>query len=266
MNQDKIRELVRRTQPHLIINAAAYNAVDRAESERDLAMAINAAAPGILAEEAKRVGAGFIHFSTDYVFSGKGNRPWRENDRPSPINVYGASKLAGEHAVRQVGGPHFIFRLSWLYGTHGSNFVKTILDLGIHRETLRVVSDQVGAPTSARFVAHCVAQILTRAKGDWTSLFRKKGDVYHLTCAGEVSRYGCAKEIFRLARRRGAKLRLKSLIPILSADYETRAPRPPNCRLDCRRVRRIFGLRLFPWGKALALSFTELLASERINL
>lgn len=193
-----IRAFVREVGPHLVVNAAAYTAVDRAEEEPELAAAINAAAPGVLAEEARRLGAALVHFSTDYVFDGEGTTPYTEEDHPNPINVYGRTKLAGERAVQGAGVPHLILRTSWVYGMRGKNFLLTILRLAREREELEVVHDQVGAPTWSRAIAEVTAQVLSQGAGNFFSLLEQKGGLYNLTAAGETSWYGFAKAIAEL--------------------------------------------------------------------
>jgi dTDP-4-dehydrorhamnose reductase len=252
---DQIRKLVRQVQPDLIVNAAAYTAVDKAESERDAAMAINGVAPGILAEEAQRLRAGLVHFSTDYIFDGSGTRPWREDDPTGPLNHYGASKLAGEEAIRETGAAHLILRVSWVYGLHGANFVKTMLRLGAERPTLKIVDDQIGAPTSARAIADVAGQILAMGVRNFAGFLRERGGVYHFACGGETSWHGFATAIFELAQQHGIPLAVTSVLPIPTSDYPTPARRPLNSRLDCSRLAERFGLGAPTWQMALAQSF-----------
>ena len=249
---DRIREVVRRVRPALIVNAGAYTAVDRAEKEAGLADQVNGVAPGVLAEEVGRLGGAMVHYSTDYVFDGSGNRPWREDDAPNPINAYGASKLAGERAVVAAGCPHLILRTSWVYGLHGQNFVKTMLRLGRDRRELSVVADQVGAPTSARVIADVTACLL--APGDWPGMFRRRGGILHLACRGYTSWHGFAEEVFRLARARQAPVAVRKVHPVTSTQCKTGARRPLNSRLDCTRLLQRFGLAPPPWRTALAQS------------
>jgi len=256
-NPDQIRKLVREIEPHLIVNAAGYTAVDKAEDEPELAMVINSAAPGVLAEEAKRVGAAIIHYSTDYVFDGSGEQAWREDDETGPLNVYGRSKLAGEQAIRAVGVEHLILRTSWVYGLHGNNFVKTMLRFGAERTALSVVVDQIGAPTSARVLADVTAQILAQARGDVVAMLNERGGTVHLTCGGETSWHGFAEEIFRLARTRGHSLTVQGVTSVTTENYPTRARRPRNSRLDCRRLRERFCLQPPAWEQALEHSFPD---------
>jgi len=232
----RTREAVRGANPDVIVNAAAYTAVDQAESEREAAFALNAAAPGVLAEEAKRSGALLVHYSTDYVFDGSKPAPYVEEDEPNPINVYGASKLAGERAIAAAGCRHLILRTSWVYGPRGSNFMLTMLRLARERPELRVVDDQVGAPTSSLAIARATAQLL-RPGAHGT---------YHLSAAGRTSWCGFARAI--LARAGIAT----PVTAIRSEDYPAPARRPRNSRLNCARLRADFGLTLAPWEEQLA--------------
>jgi dTDP-4-dehydrorhamnose reductase len=199
--RDEISRVIRQVRPQLIINAGAYTAVDQAESDAATAQAINAEAPGVMAEEAKKLGAALIHYSTDYVFDGSKNGPYQESDPPNPLNVYGKSKLAGEEAIRSAGIPHLIFRTSWVYGTRGKNFLLTMLRLAAERKELRVVSDQTGAPTTASYLAATTARILSTLRGlryeeDAAGALRDQGGTYHLTAAGLTTWYGFANAIF----------------------------------------------------------------------
>ncbi|ESQ16582.1 MAG: hypothetical protein N838_25895 [Thiohalocapsa sp. PB-PSB1] len=245
-----IRPFVERTRPDLIVNAAAYTAVDKAESEPDLAMQINVVAVGELAQVSAGVGVPLIHFSTDYVFDGSGRTPWKEDDGTGPLNVYGQTKLSGEPAIVEAGVPHLIFRTAWVYGLRGHNFVKTMLKLGQERERLSIVDDQLGAPTSARFIADAVALILAQHRDDWRRLFADHSGLYHLICGGEVSWYGPAKAIFELVEKQGP-LFLKHLEAIPSEQYPTPAQRPRNSRLDCSRVEETFAVEPVDWRQAL---------------
>jgi dTDP-4-dehydrorhamnose reductase len=244
------RELVRRAAPDLILNAAAYTAVDRAESERELAFAINAQSTGVLAEEARKRNAIFVHYSTDYVFDGSKAEPWVETDLPNPLNVYGASKLAGEQAVEKAGGKYLIFRTSWVYGPHGNNFLLTMLRLGRERDRLSIVDDQVGGPTTSIQLARATHTIVTGilagrygAASDWAGL-------YHMTCGGTVSWFGFAQAIFdRASKQLGAKA--PALTPIPTKDYPTPAARPRNSVLSNAKLAGRFGVQLDPWEIAL---------------
>jgi len=245
--------------PDVVISAAAYTAVDRAEQEPGLAMVVNGVAPGVLADAARRASALFVHYSTDYVFDGSGISPRNEHDTASPINAYGRSKLAGEQAVAAAGGDWLILRTSWLYAARGQNFVRTMLRLGSERETLRVVDDQVGAPTSARFLADATALIVRQALAE-----RRSGgfapELLHLSASGEASWHAFAAAIFEgwRARERNAGLKVRELIPIRSAEYRTPAARPLNSRLDCSRISLRFGLHRPHWRVGLDLVLDEL--------
>jgi dTDP-4-dehydrorhamnose reductase len=244
---DAIRTVVRQTRPQLIVNAAAYTAVDRAECEPALAMAINALAPGILAEEAKRIGASIVHYSTDYVFDGEKDGPYVEDDTARPVNVYGQSKLAGEQAVMSVGGSFLVFRTSWLYGLRGHNFLLTIRRLAIERDVLRVVDDQKGAPTWSRLVAEATALAIAR----YGPGFEGSAGIYHLASGGETSWCEFARAILRGAQQ-GAKPSA-TVVGIGSEDYPTRARRPRNSRLSCDRARQKLCIALPAWDEGLAL-------------
>ena len=247
---DRIRDLLRRVSPHVILNAAAYTAVDRAESEADLAFAVNAEVPRILAEEARQSGALLVHYSTDYVFDGSKAEPWVEEDQPNPLNAYGASKLAGETAIRQTGVRCLTFRTSWVYGPHGNNFLLTMLRLARERESLSIVSDQHGAPTSSIELANATRAVVDGilagrygSPGVWAG-------VYHMTCSGSTTWYGFAQAIFARTRCRLGR-RTPALNPIASAEYPTRAKRPRNSVLSNARLNARFGVRLPPWETAL---------------
>ncbi|MGB9408315.1 MAG: dTDP-4-dehydrorhamnose reductase [Terracidiphilus sp.] len=254
---DQVRAMVRRAAPEIILNAAAYTAVDRAESEPEAAMAVNARAPGILAEEALRSGALLVHYSTDYVFDGSKTGPWIETDTPSPLNVYGASKLAGEEAIQQAGGKYLIFRTSWVYGPHGNNFLLTMLRLGRERESLDIVDDQYGAPTSSIELASATSAIVG---GVLTGRFGSAGNwagLYHMTCSGSTSWCGFARAIFaRADSLLHGKVPAVRIIP--SAEYFTPAKRPRNSVLSNEKLHARFGVRLAPWETALDAILTRL--------
>jgi len=248
---DQLRVFVREAKPALIVNPGAYTAVDQAEDEEALATRVNGTTVGVLAEEAARLGAALIHFSTDYVFDGKGARPYREDDPTAPIGAYGRSKLAGENAVLASGAAALILRTSWVYDAEGKNFLNTMLRLGAERDEFGVVADQIGAPTSADVIARTVMGILRQADGDPAGLLRRKGGLLHLTCGGETSWHGFAEAIFAGARARGAALKVGSVRAITTADYKTKAQRPANSRLDLGRLTERFGLRPPAWQDAL---------------
>ena len=258
---DAIRRAVREAKPDLIVNAAAYTAVDQAESEPELALAINGVAPGILAEEARRLGAALIHYSTDYVFDGSKPAPYTEEDEPRPINVYGRTKLAGERAVQAVDVPHLILRTSWIYGARGKNFLLTILRLAKERNELSIVDDQVGAPTWSRTLAAATGTILEHLRYSQPA-FRDACDgkrgVYNLTAVGQTSWHGFAAAILANAAstRPGqpafALDRVPVLKPIPTGQYPLPAPRPRNSVLSNAKLQRAFGLVMPDWKASLA--------------
>lgn len=244
---DVMRAAIRHHQPDIIINPAAYTAVDKAESEPELAMAVNGIAPGIMAEEAGKLGALLIHFSTDYVFNGRKAESYSESDGTDPRSVYGKTKLAGEDAIRSVGCKHLILRTSWVYGVHGGNFVKTVLRLANERDTLRIVADQFGAPTSASLLANSTARILQQC--DAIDFDENRYGLYHLTAGGRTSWYHYAEEIVRLARLYDESLRDKKLTieGIPTSGCPLPAPRPANSVLETTKIRECFGLNLPQW-------------------
>ena len=248
-----IRTAVRRHRPLVIVNAGAYTAVDRAEAEPELAHSINATAPGLLAEEAARLGALLVHFSTDYVFDGSAERPYREADRPNPLNVYGRSKLAGERAIEEVGGKHLIFRTSWIYGMRGSNFLRSMLRLAREREEMRVVDDQIGAPTWSRMIAGATALVLAQVAGAEWELPPAGRGVYHLTAGGETSWYDFARAILERDPAREEQ-RCRTVRPIPTSEYPTPAARPRFSVLDNQRIAKRFGIRLPHWRTQLELA------------
>ncbi|MBB3611596.1 dTDP-4-dehydrorhamnose reductase [Rhizobium sp. BK602] len=245
-SEASILAVLRERKPDIIVNPAAYTAVDRAESEKDQAMAVNAAAPGVLARWAADHGALLVHYSTDYVFDGSKADPYVESDPINPQSVYGESKWLGEEAVRSAGGSHVILRTSWVYGHHGNNFLKTILRLAGERSTLNVVADQVGAPTSAALIADVTRRVLELASAPGAV---DVSGTYHLSARGETSWHGYAAHIVRDAAARGftLALTLDALKPIPTADYPTPAKRPQNSRLNCARLTDRFGLTLPAW-------------------
>lgn len=252
---DAIRRKVREIAPHIIVNPAAHTAVDKAEAEPDLAMAINGTASGVLAEEAKKLDALLIHYSTDYVFDGTKASPYVESDSPNPQSVYGKTKLAGEQAIQAVGGKHLILRTSWVYGVHGGNFVKTILRLAKERSELRIVADQYGAPTWARLLAESTAQIMGKYAED-------KSGVYHLTSSGRTNWHEFAEAIVRLARQYDDALKDKPLTihPIATNEYPLPAKRPANSSLSTEKIRKTFSVELPQWEKDLAECVRQLYA------
>ena len=257
---EELRALVRRVEPDFIVNAAAYTAVDRAESEPELAYAVNAEAPRILAEEALAHDALMIHYSTDYVFDGSKKEPWTETDPPQPLNVYGASKLAGERAIENTGARALIFRTSWVYGPKGKNFLFTMLRLARERDRLAIVDDQVGAPTTSMELARATRTILDGAvcgafgaPSEWTGL-------YHMSCAEAVTWYGFAQAIFARAAELGVKA--PELKAITTDEYPTPAKRPRNSVLANAKLEERFGVRLAGWEAALDEVFAALRAGD----
>ncbi|MGX2040980.1 dTDP-4-dehydrorhamnose reductase [Methylocaldum sp. MU1018] len=255
---DSIRTSIRQIRPGLIVNAAAYTAVDRAEQESDLAFRINAEAPDILAEEALAVGAGLIHYSTDYVFPGGGETPYREDDPVGPQNAYGRSKLAGEEAIRQVGAPHFILRTAWVYGRRGQNFLLTMLRLMKERDLVRIVGDQYGAPTWSRFIAEATALMIAKSTANGQFEPGDRQGTYHLSCGGQTSWYGFASRIRDYAFERGLLPESAArLEPIPSADYPTPARRPNYSVLSNEKLFDQFDLALPDWDQALRFCLDE---------
>ncbi|WP_413704218.1 dTDP-4-dehydrorhamnose reductase [Pseudomonas sp. Pseusp16] len=248
---DQIRRQVQNIRPDLIINAAAHTAVDLAESEPQSAFAINAVAPGILAEEALALDIPLIHYSTDYVFDGTKAGPYNEDDMPNPLGVYGKSKLAGEQAIRDVQGKHLILRTSWVYSTHGRNFLLTMQRLLQEKPELRVVADQIGAPTWAGTIANSTLALIER----WQTKTAANWGTYHLTAQGETSWFGFAQAIGEALRQQGKPC--AKLIPIPTSDYPTPAARPLNSRLDCSRLQTDWGVSQPDWQTALRECLTE---------
>ncbi len=257
-NHDEIRRVIQTIKPDLIINPAAYTAVDKAETEPDLAYAINSAAPKIIAEEAAKVGAALIHFSTEYVYNGAKSSPYLEDDSTEPLCVYGKSKLAGEDAIRAVGLPHLIFRTTWVYGAHGKNFLKTILRLARERDELKVVSDQIGAPTSSYSIAEAISSILKSWNHDLSG-------VYHLVNAGQTSWHGFAtaivEEYKQLQAEQGwpaLKVSVANIQAIATSEYHTLAARPANSCLNCSKLATDFSVELPHWHVALVTELKKL--------
>jgi len=252
---EAIRCYVREFEPDIIVNPAAYTAVDKAETDEELALKVNGIAPGIFAEEAKRLGIWFVHYSTDYVFDGEKDGSYVEEDAPNPQGAYGRTKLAGEIAVRESGCKHIILRTSWVYGARGHNFMLTMLRLGRERDELRVVADQIGAPTWCRGIAEVTAQILAQLHSPRMDFGRAEActGTYHLTGGGETSWFGFASEIIG----RGLPERNVRMLPIMTDQYPLPAPRPANSRLSNWKLRDVFGLELPPWQIELANCLAE---------
>ncbi|PKD38014.1 dTDP-4-dehydrorhamnose reductase [Methylomonas sp. Kb3] len=254
-NPNGIAETVRALRPDVIVNAAAYTAVDKAESESDLANTINAVVPGVLAAEAKRIDAWLLHYSTDYVFDGSGDKPWREDDQVGPLNVYGQSKLAGERAIQASDCRHLIFRTSWVYAARGNNFAKTMLRLAQERQQLSVINDQIGTPTGAELLADVSAHAIRHALKT-----PEVAGVYHLTASGETSWYDYAHLVLDYARQSGLALKTdkQSVTAIPTSAYQTPAKRPLNSRMNTEKLQSVFDLQLPAWQKGVERMLSEL--------
>ncbi|WP_454735774.1 dTDP-4-dehydrorhamnose reductase [Cupriavidus necator] len=260
LRPDELRRIVRELRPDVIVNPAAYTAVDKAETDIEAAYAINSVAPGVLAEEAKTLGSLLVHYSTDYVFDGRKDGSYVETDRANPQSVYGKSKLAGEQAIAASGVQALVLRTCWVAGAHGSNFAKTMLKLGRERDSLRVIADQFGAPTTAALIADVTAQIVAR---HWLSGSPAAfaGGVYHLAAAGETSWHGYATEVLRMAAARGMPLQvdLEYVKAIPATAYPLPAPRPANSRLNTSKLRETFGIHLPDWQQGIRLLLDQIL-------
>lgn len=255
-NADAIREIIQNHKPNVIVNAAAYTAVDKAEEEVDLAMLVNADAPRVMAEEAKKLNSLLIHYSTDYVFDGNKLSPYTELDEPNPINVYGKSKLAGERAIQNINGDYIILRTSWVYGQRGSNFLLTMLRLMKDRDSLNIVADQRGAPTWSRLIAEVSAQVIVHA---WMNKKKEKfaSGLYHLTASGEASWYDFASAIADNAQEQGLDLKINNINPIQSADYPTPAKRPLNSQLSLKSLLNHYNVYIPSWRETLRLCMVQ---------
>jgi len=254
-SDESIRNLIQTLKPDLIVNAAAYTAVDKAETEQDLAMQINANAPKVMAEQAKQLDIPLIHYSTDYVFNGQNDQPWTEQDQTDPINVYGQTKLLGEQAIIDSGAAHLIFRTSWVYGNRGNNFLLTMKRLATERDELSVVNDQIGAPTWSRHIADVTANIIAQAKAakDVTQFIEQHAGIYNLSGAGETSWHGFAKAIFEQMQQQDLQGAQLSAIP--TSAYPTPAKRPLYSCLDSKKLHQTFGIQLPNWQTTLPLVF-----------
>jgi dTDP-4-dehydrorhamnose reductase len=246
--------------PDLIVNSAAYTAVDQAEDERELAYCVNAEAPRAMARWAAFHGVPMVQFSTDYVFDGRGDRPWREDDPAAPLSVYGASKLAGEIAVRKAGGSHLVVRTSWVFASKGKNFLNTIVRLARERRELRIVADQVGAPTSARSLAEGLISVLgvTGSSSEIAQRFDTAKGLIHMSTLGETSWHGFACAIVEGLRKRGADFGVANIAAISTREFPTKAARPLNSRLDMGRLEKALGVRMPKWEDALVWELDEL--------
>ena len=255
---ERLAQTVLAYRPDVIVNAAAHTAVDRAESEPELARGLNADAPAALAEAAAQIGAWLVHYSTDYVFSGQGNQPWQEGDATGPLNVYGQTKLAGEHAIAAVCAKHLIFRTSWVFAARGGNFAKTMLRLAAERERLTVIEDQHGAPTGADLIADVTAHAIRQVMGQQGTAL---AGIYHLVAGGETSWHGYASHVVSQARRIKPELELKvnDIAPVLTTAFPTPAQRPRNSRLNTQKLQNNFGLVLPPWQQGVDRMLAEIL-------
>jgi dTDP-4-dehydrorhamnose reductase len=264
---DAVADTIRAIAPDIIVNAAAHTAVDKAESEAELAHQINAAAPQMLAQEALRLGAWLIHYSTDYVFNGQGTHPWCETDIPSPINVYGQTKLAGEQAIQTSGCKHLIFRTSWVYAARGGNFAKTMLRLAQERDSLSVIHDQIGAPTGADLLAdvtaHAIRQVQTAPEK--AGLYH---GLYHVVAAGETSWHGYASYVIEHARRAGMTIKVASdaIHAVPTSTFQTSATRPLNSRLSTQRFQTTFDLYVPNWQSGVTRMLNKLLCNRALGI
>jgi len=255
-NLDGLRQTVLHLRPSVIVNAAAHTAVDKAESEPDLARLLNAQAPTVLAAAAQAVGAWLVHYSTDYVFNGQGEQAWQEDDATGPLNTYGHTKLEGEHAITKACAKHLIFRTSWVYAARGGNFAKTMLRLAAERERLTVINDQFGAPTGAELIAdvtaHAIRHVLASQQGQ---------GIYHLVAGGEVTWHGYASHVIEAARRLqpGRELKVQSIDPVPTSAFPTPAQRPHNSRLNTAKLQNTFGLTLPPWQQGVDRMLAEII-------
>lgn len=250
-NPKAVRSVIRDVKPDVIVNAAAYTAVDKAEDDEELATIVNAEAPGLLAEESRRLNALFVHYSTDYVFDGLKRKPYVEQDAAEPINAYGRSKLAGENAIQSVGCDSIILRTSWVYGLHGHNFLKTIIRLAAEKEELRIVDDQLGSPTWAFLIANATSQVIRHEKvNPLAAEFKSK--TYHLTSRGVTSWFGFAQAILeRLHDVKSMDVRCKKIVPIPTSSYPTPAARPERSQLDVSSIENDYGLLMPDWQQSL---------------
>ena len=255
-NLKGLASTVHAVRPDLIVNAAAHTAVDKAESEPELARTINALAPGVLAQEAQKLGAWLVHYSTDYVFDGSGNQPWSETDTPAPLSVYGQTKLEGEQLIAAHCGRHLIFRTSWVYAARGSNFAKTMLRLAQERERLTVIDDQWGAPTGAELLADVTAHTIRQAMAQ-----PQDAGLYHLAASGETTWNGYAKHVIAQSKRVNSAIKIvaNEVAPVSTTAFPTPAKRPHNSHLNCTKLQTTFGLSLPPWQQGVDRMLAEIL-------
>jgi len=255
-NLQGLADTIRSIKPDVIVNAAAYTAVDKAESEAELAQTINADAVAVLAQEAQRLNSWLVHYSTDYVFAGDGTAPWQETDATGPLSIYGATKLAGEQAIQHSGCKHLIFRTSWVYGTRGNNFAKTMLRLAAERESLSVVNDQIGAPTGADLLADVTAHAIRTVQ-----ITPELAGLYHLAAGGETSWHGFASFVIDYAQKTGHNLKttVEAILPIPTSAFPAPAKRPHNSRLDTHKLQAGFALTLPEWHAGVTRMLAEIL-------
>lgn len=257
-NPEGVAETVRRVKPDVIVNAAAHTAVDKAESERDFAQLLNATSVEAIAKEAEKINAWLVHYSTDYVFPGNGEKPWLETDEVAPLNVYGETKLAGEIAVQQHCSRHLIFRTSWVFAGKGNNFAKTMLRLAKDREELSIINDQFGAPTGAELLADCTAHAIT------TAMRRPEvAGLYHLVASGTTTWFDYANLVFSEAKKEGVELAVAKTNPVPTSAYPTPARRPHNSRLNTTKFQQTFGLTLPDWDVGVKRMLVEIFAATK---
>ena len=259
LNQpERLAQTVRDWHPHVVVNAAAHTAVDKAESEPDLARCLNATAPAALAQAAAEIGAWLVHYSTDYVFNGQGDQPWQESDATGPLSVYGQTKLEGEQAIAASGCQHLIFRTSWVYAARGGNFARTMLRLAAERERLTVIDDQHGAPTGADLIADVTAHAIRQVMASPASAL---SDIYHLVASGETTWHGYASHVISKARqiRPETGLKVNEIAPVPTSSFPTPAQRPLNSRLATHKLQQVFGLVLPPWQQGVDRLLAEIL-------
>ena len=256
-NPQGVADTVKRLKPKIIVNAAAYTAVDKAENEPDSARCVNALAVTEIAKAAKEVGAWFIHYSTDYVFNGQGTTPWSESDETGPLNTYGVTKLEGEEGIKQHCSQYLIFRTSWVYAARGNNFAKTMLKLAKDRETLSVINDQFGAPTGADLIADCTAHAIKVALNDDDG---SVAGIYHLIASGETTWHAYASKVIEFIKQQGVELNVKKIIPVPTSSFPTPAERPANSRLNTEKFQRTFNLILPDWQKGVERMLVEILS------
>lgn len=258
-NMDGLRHTIDTVKPDILVNAAAYTAVDKAEDEPEVAIRLNTEALVVMAKAMQALGGCLVHYSTDYVFDGSGTRPWKETDEVGPLSVYGASKLAGEEAIQASECQHLIFRTSWVYASRGNNFAKTMLRLAKERDTLNVINDQIGAPTGADLIADVTAHALRQ----WQQEPQTAG-LYHLAASGETSWHQYASVVIQWAQKAGIPLAVETVNAITSEDYPVPAERPKNSRLDCRLLESTFGLQLPQWQQGVERMLQEITNKEAL--